>query len=148
MSHRVLSPQQFFHGTDVDLSEATHVEPGHAGGEMSQFFGGNRGASRVYAATTAEGAARYGRNVYQVEPKRGARGLTDTDAAYMFGKEGHPHIQALSFKSPMRIVGKVEGASYSPVIPHQERLENLRWLRDQGHEIAPEGQEFLKQHGP
>jgi hypothetical protein len=115
---------------------------------MSQFFGGGRGASRVYAATTAEGAARYGKNVYQVEPRRGARGLPDVHGTGAYEREGHTGIQAFSFKSPMRIMGKVEGASYAPVIPHQERLENLRWLRDQGHEISPEGQEFLRQHGP
>ena len=147
MSQSVLG-RQWFHGTDVDLGEATHVEPGHGGGEASKFFGGGQTSGRVYAATTAEGAARYGQHVYQVQPARGSRGREDTDATYMFGKEGHPGIGAASFKSPMKIMGKLEGATYAPVIPHQERLENLRWLRDQGHEISPEGQEFLRQHGP
>lgn len=137
---------QFFHGTDTEIT-GTHVEPGHGGGEATRFFGGNRGSSRVYAATTAEGAARYGKHVYEVKPARGSRGMDDSAGTYMYGREGHGHIQAMSFKAPMRIVGKVEGAAYSPVIDHQERLGNLRWLRDNGHEISPEGHQFLQEHG-
>lgn len=147
MSHRVLSPQQFFHGTNAELGEGEHIEPGHGGGEMSQFFGGSRGASRVFVATTPEGAARYGQHVYEVRPARGSRGRPDIHGTYAFSSEGHPHIEAHSFKAPMRIVRKVEGASYSPVIPDQERLENLRWLKEQGHEVSPEGEQFLREHG-
>lgn len=136
MSHRVLSPQQFFHGTDVDI-EGEEIRP-------PTLRSGRLG--RVFTATTAEGAARYGKHVYQVEPRKGARGVFDPHGTYMYGREGHSGIEAHSFKSPMRIVQKVQRASYSSTTD-SERLENLRWLKEQGHEVSPEGEQFLKEHG-
>lgn len=89
-----LSPDQFFHGTHVELQPGDMVEPGHPARHVR-----THGASGdyAYAASRAQDAGFFGRHVYQVAPT----GPLERDPEDVWNMGFHRS------SSPMRVVGKL-----------------------------------------
>jgi hypothetical protein len=66
MSHRVLSPQQFFHGTNKAFSPGDVLHPPDVTGAEPNFPASD--TSRVYVTTDLHAAGSYGKHVYRVTP--------------------------------------------------------------------------------
>lgn len=103
MSHRVLNPEQFFHGTHAELSPGEMIEPGH----------------RVNFAMTPEAYPNPGKDVFFTTSAWHAQGYANRAAAQR-GGYGHtyrveptgPYEEhyggAYRSRAPLRIKEKVE----------------------------------------
>lgn len=75
MSHRALSPRQFFHGSDVELEPGQKVLPTSVTGakNWAEQIGhdgplGPYSPKHVYHSSEAHDAAVFGKHVYEVKP--------------------------------------------------------------------------------